>query len=393
VRGATIYQRRMTNGYPQNNSAAPAYFDAESVGIATFLATPLAGSILHASNLWTARAPLGAVFSVLSGVIVTVALVGIGVVASGLPRPLLWLLSVCTVAGARAVARSWLTENNIDQQVQYQQARFRSRGLVALLCLPVTALLFGLVLLDRANQVSTRPAQASSTRVLYQRLRINSVTEMQYGDGATEVDARTVADSLLRLGWFSQTLERSAAIGRDERGFVLKIPVVSTINGEQVTEIQQLARIVAGALHPQATMKLELTDTRWEAGNVSYVTPLRAVVISATATVMASTQVSDDEAQRVGAWLVEERFFNSATAKIVALDRAQGELALVVSIASQSLITPALTQEAQAMAHRFAARMAQAQAQLQLSSTLFLPFTTVRGTASEAQPLAPPALR
>ena len=75
----------MQDGHGNQGSAAPAYFDAESVGIATFLGTPIAGAILHASNKWTAQMPMGAVFSVLSGVIATAVLFAIGAVVPVLP--------------------------------------------------------------------------------------------------------------------------------------------------------------------------------------------------------------------------------------------------------------------------------------------------------------------
>lgn len=370
----------MQDGQGNQGYVAPAYFDAESVGIATFLATPIAGAILHASNKWKAQMPMGAVLSVLSGVIATAVLLAIGAVVPASFRLIASLFSVAVVVAARSLARSWLEENRVDEAVRYQQARFRSRGLVVLACAPITALLFAWAIYGQANQQD--PVRANAPQ--YRTLTVNPTSEVQYANDVTEATARTVADVFVREGMFSQTAEHNVQLARRNGALVLRIPVNPAINEAQTGGLKFLARIVAGALDPRAPMALELTDAQWTSMHSFNVWPLRSIDVAPTAAILATPEVTSEEVARTGAWLTEEGFFLPGMKKRLMMDRTSDGLTLLIPIAAAQ-VTEAIDAELRGMAPRFAARMSVETAVIQLTSAEFVPHTTMRGAAAQAR--------
>ncbi len=369
----------MQDGHGNQGSAAPAYFDAESVGIATFLGTPIAGAILHASNKWTAQMPMGAVFSVLSGVIATAVLFAIGAVVPASLRMVASLISVAVVVATRSIARSWLEENRVDEAVRYQQARYRSRALVALACAPISVLLVAAVIYSEVIP----PNRSREITPEYRTLAVNPTNEVQYANDVTEATARTVADVLVREGMLSQTGEHNVQLARRSGALVLRIPVNPAINEVQMGGLKLITRIVAGALDPRAPMLLELTDAQWTSMHSFNVWPLRSIDVAPTAAILATPEVTNEEVGRVGAWLNEEGFFLPGLKKRLMMDRTSDGLTLLIPIAAAQ-VTEAIDAELRAMAPRFAARMSLETAVIQLTSAEFVAHTTMRGAAAQA---------
>ncbi|MBL8681967.1 MAG: hypothetical protein JNK05_22560 [Myxococcales bacterium] len=260
-----------------------------------------------------------------------------------------------------------------------RRRRTRVEAITVVACtLVVSALLFrfgpGFPQAERSQTAQTLPKLKS--------LRINDVSEVQYGEGASEMDARIVGAALLRMRLLTTTERRIVALTKEDAVFVLTIPVLASMTEGDAHEIEQIARVAAGALRERATMRLVLCHHETGAiSRASFVTPLRPIALSPTATVYASPSVSDDEVRDVGAWLVEDGYFDETTAMSVALERVEGEFALLVPLGPREAISEEAMREARAMANRLAAYLEQPSVRLSITTASFAVHTRLRGTS------------
>lgn len=367
------------------STAAPSYFDPESVGIATFLATPVAGGVLQAINYWVAGSRGDSAFAVVLGGVATAILMAIG---AALPRAL-WmfgsLLSVFVVFIARYMVRGWIESNRIDDAVRYQQARFRSRGLVALACAPVTVALMGWLIAASVQEPQDRPAQSS---LEYRTLSINARSDVFYGRGVTEAEARTLGDALLRAQYFGTTADRNIRVERNASGLRVTVPTVDNASPEGVRQLIQLFRVAVASIEPTQPSQIALADVQWRERATQTLLPLRSVQVPDRSRLLVGHTVSDSDALEVARYLQEEQYFVVGRENTAAFERIE-EVPTLVFLIPRAAVTNEALRESQMMAHRLAARLHLLRAQVQLVDDSLAVHQTFVGDPQQAQPLAP----
>lgn len=367
------------------STAAPSYFDPESVGIATFLGTPVAGGVLQAINYWVAGSRGDSAFAVVLGGVATAILMAIG---AALPRAL-WmfgsLLSVFVVFIARYMVRGWIESNRIDDAVRNQQARFRSRGLVALACAPVTVAMMGWLIAASVQEPQDRPARST---LEFRTLSINARSAVQYGRGVSESDARTVGQALVEQRIFDDTTERNVRLERGSVGFVLTFPMLDDATDVDRRRLTKITRVVLGAIEPTRVGWIRFATAEWRERSSVPCAPLRTVPVLERSRLFVGGDVSDEQARDVARFLQEEQYFVAERANTAVFEPVEGLLTLQVLVAREAA-TDVVLRDAQRLAHRLSARLQVLHARVQLLDPTLVPIETFVGDPQQAQPLAP----
>src|ERR1039458_5994204 len=164
----------------------PAYtlFNADSVGMATFLGTPIAGSILMAVNYRRLGKGSQAAASLAIGLLVT-ALAILG--GSLLPQAVSAGIAVGLFLAARAAAKG-LQGMAVEQHVR-EGGKLGSKWMAAGLGLGLLAIIVG--------------GYVVIYSVLNPKIQIGSKDEVYYSGSATKQDAQTLGDALKTIGFLS----------------------------------------------------------------------------------------------------------------------------------------------------------------------------------------------
>lgn len=337
----------------------PAYFDPESVGMASFLATPLAGAILHASNHWMLGAHASAALSVVLGAFATAVLFLLG---SVLPQSLAAAtlpLQLIVVFTMRSIARGWVEDNGIDYAVSNQQARFRQRTPVVLIGACVATLF--VVLYAAGGLRWSRVPQTPRHRVV----SINSHSVVAYGSSVSETEARTLGDAFVRFGVFNNETNRSVTLERIDQTLVLSVPMIASATPEQRRGVIFLARLALAAVDATRFARLQLTNTQDVVQSSALVTPLRVVNVPDRSQLFVSSDIPDAQSLDVARFLQEQEYFSRDVAATAIIERVDEVPTLGVPVDRRNA-TPGVLRSAQALAHRFAARLHVLRAQVQL---------------------------
>lgn len=229
--------------------ASPNYslFDPSAVGAATFLGSPLGGSIVMALN-YRRLGKGGSAAAVLA----------VGAVLTGLTLLLAFSVSSNAVNAlpiASFVAMLYAAKGLQGSAVEQHQrlggplaSRWTAAGIGLAVLVPILLVITAVVMLD-----------TPSAKVI-----IGTKDEVQYSGFATEADARALGDALKSIGYF-QDRGVTAVLTKNRNGCTISFVVKDGFSGDSahVALFEQIARQVAPAVGG-LPLKLRLVNSMLE---------------------------------------------------------------------------------------------------------------------------------
>jgi hypothetical protein len=220
------------------------FYSPKQIGIATFLGTPIAGGVLLHINERRAGTSKGPILTV-AGIVLTVGLAAIGTYAGGL-APML------PFAGLGIVHALANRQAAYHRTAAAPPASWRLPTALGLgLCLPLVA----------AFVLGTIQPPAVS---------FGSDHDVQYVDGATESEARTVGEYLQHAGYFADGRPATVRIKHDHASVVVSFVVregawdrpeattaFRTMRGELATQLHDedlIVKLVDSDMDPHLTI-------------------------------------------------------------------------------------------------------------------------------------------
>lgn len=242
--------------YRENASPAPTeakLFDADGIAIATFLGSPVAGSIAWALNLRKLGETGRAWLTVVGGLAVTALWMFI---AQHLPDGAAMGVNVGLTLGARQLARSRFADASVAERLPVVAWHSRWRA-AAVGLLGATVVLGGLAV-----------ALVFGPDSLQSRVQYRPNVYVYYESGATEEEARKVAAELDRAGFFAAGQAIDLRIERTPRGHALSFVVPrAKLTADPTLEdgFRSLGRDLQPHTDPTGQLEVRLCDEEWNA--------------------------------------------------------------------------------------------------------------------------------
>lgn len=243
---------------PMPPPPAGAFYDTGSVGIATFLGSPIAGTVLMAINYRRMGKPSAGVVAVLLGILATALALGSGFVIkgnSGSSAIAIGML-IATIAAARQ-----LQGPTIDAH-RAAGGKIASRWLGAGIGLLIGIVVFGAIILYVVFH-SGLPGT---------RLAIGE-DEIYYSGSATEIEARALGDALKKEGFLTNkgvSIQLDKSGGKTTISFVVQDGVWN--DEHNVTVFQRLVRNISPSVGG-LPITLRFLDSEAEVHKEVVVTP------------------------------------------------------------------------------------------------------------------------
>lgn len=231
--------------------AARALHSPESIGMATFLGSPLAGAALLAINERRVGRPRDAWKALAVGVGVTAALLALSAaLPASMPSGAFGGVSIGLAIGARTFAKDWFrkaTESGHVGEVRYI-TRWAAAGVGLVSVALVMGALFAVMTLTEHTLPHVEPRPGA--KLFY--------------EGASAAEATRVGALLRDEGLFAGTQSADVRYERVASGHALSVIVdEARATPELRQEFQELARRLQPTTDPHGTLTLRLCDDAW----------------------------------------------------------------------------------------------------------------------------------
>ena len=247
------YDRGM---YRDNASPSPTearLFDADGIAIATFLGSPVAGSIAWALNLRKLGETGSAWLTLVGGLAVTAVWM---LIAQHLPNGAAMGGNVGLTLGVRELARRRFAAASVAERLPV--VAWHSRGRAAAVgVLGMVIVLGGLAV-----------AFAFGPDSIQSRVQYRPNVYVYYETGATEEEARKVAAELDRMGFFAGGQAIDLRIERTPRGHALSFVVTrAKLDADPTLEggFRAIGRDLQPHTDPTGQLEVRLCDEEWNA--------------------------------------------------------------------------------------------------------------------------------
>ncbi|MBI4957282.1 MAG: hypothetical protein HY908_35045 [Myxococcales bacterium] len=227
----------------------PAVYEPESIALATFLGTPVAGAVLWAWNERVAGRPLRAVVALLVGLGLTAALFALALVLPSDLSAMMLLVHSALVMGARALARRWREGEHVRRRLAGTRnvSRWAAAGLGLAGAAAVAGAVLAVVLAQQPPSVEVRPG-----------------ARLYYLPGVTEQDARHVAE-VLRPGVAAGTNALDLRYSQTPTGHALSFVVeAARVTPAVLERFQDLADGLHTRIARGEELEIRLCDAAWQ---------------------------------------------------------------------------------------------------------------------------------
>lgn len=239
--------------YRENDLPAPhALHSADSIGLATFLGSPLAGAALMAINERRVGRASAAWKTLAVGVAITGGLLALSMALPSAPSGAFGGITMGLAYGARSTAKEWFRKATEEGRIG--EVRYVSRWVAA-----------GVALASIVVVLAVGVGAAVLTEHTIEHVELRPGANVYY-DGVTEAEARRVGDLLRAEGFFAGTRQTDVKYERVANGHALSF-VVSEAQAtlETIREFQGVAARLQPSTDPGGTLTVRLCGPEWVA--------------------------------------------------------------------------------------------------------------------------------
>jgi hypothetical protein len=239
---------------PPPTEPPPPYklFDIPAITLATFLGSPLAGSVLLAVNYHRLGRTKPARLSVIYGILATAALIALGMLISD--RISGYFTAIIPVIIMNALARSLQGPDLTAHQIRRGPlvSRWTAAGIGAGFLVLIIGVIFTAVVIQ-------------SSLSLGHKLQYSSTEEIYYRKQATQTDAQTLGDCLKQVGFFgANSTPKSVLLTKDNNGTIVTFIVTMSAWEDPAVgaAFQGVGTVLAAKLGKPLTVRLTDTDQK-----------------------------------------------------------------------------------------------------------------------------------
>jgi len=285
-------------------------YSPAAVGLATFLGSPLAGTVFMAINYRRLGKTGAAVCALVVGLLATVILVALGVVtqsSAGVGIGIAGFLG--TLFAAKAL------QGPTVEQHQAAGGKIGSTGIAAVVGLLFLGIVFGAIYLGLSAQRGTRLAVG--------------INEIYYKGTATQADAQALGKALENIKVFDNTTARTVFLSKSAEGTVISFVVVDPESVNKPEVMPAFAQITAtvGPAVGGTPLKFRLVDSS-EKELKSQTVDLSTVPQMGTRLAIGPQEIyykgtaTEADAKALGKALEDQKYFDGKSAKIVFLAKS-----------------------------------------------------------------------